>query len=201
MTFICFYRWTLRNKSIISSLCLSYSGLLTYNSHIYTHTPIYKVYILYAVKGYICSEGVYMQWKGITSIITVSTAAAHTVDTQCYSVYYSITPFFLPAQVSSGTYPGEDREEGEDDGGSGSVSSFIQRVVFLFRNLPLIGQKTEPHEPDQRPECCRDHRSHMVINGTHRCEHKLRGGGVSPDTPMSTMTAFFLSFTLLIWGK
>lgn len=58
----------------------------------------------------------------------------------------------------SGTYPGKHREEAEDDGGSRCVGSFVQRVVFLFGNLPLIGQETEPHEPDQRPESCRDHR-------------------------------------------
>ena len=58
--------------------------------------------------------------------------------------------------VMSGTYPGEDGEEAEKDGGSGGVGSFVQRVVLLFRNLPLIGQKTETNEPDQRPECCRE---------------------------------------------
>lgn len=56
----------------------------------------------------------------------------------------------------SGTYPGKDGEEAEEDGGSGGVGSFVQWVVFLFRNLPLIGQKTETNEPDQRPERCRE---------------------------------------------
>lgn len=56
--------------------------------------------------------------------------------------------------AAAGTYPGEDGEEAEDDGGSGSVSAFFQRVVLRFRHLPLIGQKTEAHEPEERPESC-----------------------------------------------
>lgn len=75
----------------------------------------------------------------------------------------------LPAQVSlsgncAGTYPGEDGEEREDNGGSGSICSFVQWVVFFFRYLPLIGKKTEPHKPDQTPESCREHKRRMVVN-------------------------------------
>lgn len=49
-------------------------------------------------------------------------------------------------------YPGEDGEEGEGDGGPSRVSTRLQRVVLRLRHLPLIGQETKAHEPNEGPE-------------------------------------------------
>lgn len=50
------------------------------------------------------------------------------------------------------THPREDGEEGEGDGGPGRVRPLVQRVVLGLRDLPLVGQEAEAHEPEEGPE-------------------------------------------------
>lgn len=57
-------------------------------------------------------------------------------------------------RICPAAYPGKDGEEAKKDGGSGGVGTFVERVVFRFRKLPLIGQKAETHKPDERPKHC-----------------------------------------------
>lgn len=48
--------------------------------------------------------------------------------------------------------PGEDGEEAESDGGSGSVGALGQWQLVWRGSLPLIGQKTEANEPQEAGE-------------------------------------------------
>ena len=50
------------------------------------------------------------------------------------------------------THPREDGEEREGDGGPGRVRPLVQRIVLGLRDLPLVGQDAEAHEPEEGPE-------------------------------------------------
>lgn len=50
------------------------------------------------------------------------------------------------------THPREDGEEREGDGGPDRVRPLVQRIVLGLRDLPLVGQEAEAHEPEEGPE-------------------------------------------------
>lgn len=51
--------------------------------------------------------------------------------------------------IHSYTHPGQDGEEAEGDGGSGSVRALGQWQLLRRGSLPLIGQKTEANKPQE----------------------------------------------------
>lgn len=51
-------------------------------------------------------------------------------------------------------YPGEDGEEGEGNGSSGSIRSLIQGQLIWGGALPLVGQEAETNKPQKCPETC-----------------------------------------------
>lgn len=69
-------------------------------------------------------------------------------------------------------YPGEDGEEGEGYGSSGSIRSLIQWQLIWGGALPLVGQEAETNKPQKCPETCNRVQNNIRLMTISPCLHK-----------------------------
>lgn len=63
------------------------------------------------------------------------------------------------------SYPDENGEEREGDGGSCRVWSLLQRQFFRWGVTPLIGQEAKSNKPEESPKSCEG----MMGNYVSKC--------------------------------